>query len=205
MGRIGDFERALERWISAAWALVRRPRSKPAEIVTVLYKECDENAMILGHGRTLVPNHFAIELPQDVHERLDAHSGELGPQLAALVRGYAAERRYTFAGPVTVRLEAPRSAEHPVTRYRVHSHVAPTAPAPAPGGHRDELTQLLPLPLYEPSRPSGPSEPAEPPEPAGSSKPSEPSKPPGPSEPGDKARIAGCDHTSRVPTGRYWA
>ena len=150
MGRIGDFERALERWISAAWARIRRPRRKPVEVVTVLYKECDENAMILGPGRILVPNHFTIELPYDAHQRLAAHSRELTPQLAALIRSYAAERRYTFAGPVRVRLEAPRRAEHPIDRYRVHSHVAPTGPAP--GGHGTELTQLLPLPLYEPSK-----------------------------------------------------
>ncbi|MDJ1137351.1 DUF3662 domain-containing protein [Streptomyces iconiensis] len=137
---IEGFERAMERWAANVWTFVRGPRHKPMEVVAVLRKECDDNAMIVGHGRTLVPNLFTIELPHETHRRLDVHSAELAPQLAAQVRRHAAERRYTFAGPVTVRLHP--AGDPGGSRYRVRSHVEarPSATPPA------ELTQVLPLP-----------------------------------------------------------
>jgi hypothetical protein len=138
---IANFERTMERWTGTALSLVRKPKEKPAEVVAVLRQECDDNALIVGRGRTLVPNHFTIELPRDSHRQLDAHSGQLTPHLAAQIRRYAAEQRYSFAGPVTIRLRA--HPENDRVRYRVHSHIAPHhAPAPS-----DDLTKALPMPV----------------------------------------------------------
>lgn len=140
MRMIEDFERAMERWAARLWASVWGHRGRPMEVVAVLRKECDDNAMIVARGRTLVPNLFTIELPHEAHRQLDAHTDELAPQLAAQVRRHAAERRYTFAGPVTVRLHPAGDPEG--CRYRVRSHVEPGPDATPPA----ELTQVLPLP-----------------------------------------------------------
>ncbi|MGW7519800.1 DUF3662 domain-containing protein [Streptomyces sp. NPDC054796] len=141
MGRITNIERAMERWTSTAWSVVRRPkRQKPMEVVAMLRRECDVNAMILGRGRTLVPNHFTIELPSSSHRRLSTSDDELLPQLAAQVRSYAAEQHYHFAGPVTVALHS--HSESGPARYRVRSHLTP-ARAPAPPV--DDSTRALPV------------------------------------------------------------
>ncbi|MGW8375442.1 DUF3662 domain-containing protein [Streptomyces sp. ODS28] len=137
MRTLTGIERAMERWTSTLWTAVRSPRPKPMEVVAVLRRECDDNALIMERGRTLVPNHFTIELPADSHRQLAAHHGRLGAELAAQVRRHAAEQRYRFAGPVTVDLHPGEGRR----RYRVHSrlapHQAPTASA--------DLTKALPV------------------------------------------------------------
>ena len=141
MRAITRLEKTMERWTATAWSTVRRPRQRPIEVVSVLRRECDLNALILGRDRVLVPNHFTIELPWANHRRLAEHGSILGPELAALVRGYAAERHYSFTGPVSVHLsELPRDSG---VRYRVHSRIAPGEPEQPSG---DDLTQVLPLP-----------------------------------------------------------
>ncbi|MFC6063705.1 FhaA domain-containing protein [Streptomyces ochraceiscleroticus] len=135
---IGRFERAMDRWTSAVWASVRKPGKKPMDVVVRLRRECDDNALIMGRGRTVVPNCFSIELPADSHRRLAGHRERLGPELAAEIRRYAAERSDSFAGPVTVGVAA-----HPDggrTRYRVHSRLVPCHPPT----HMDAPTMALP-------------------------------------------------------------
>lgn len=139
MGWIANFERVMDQWTSGLWAAVYRRRPRPIEVVTVLRRECDNNALIVGRGCTLVPNHFTIELPAESHRQLDPHSCRLAPDLAAQIRRYAAEQRYSFAGPVTVRLHPGDEPEH--RRYRVSSRVAPS-PAGSQAG--DDLTVALP-------------------------------------------------------------
>ncbi|MFG3253192.1 DUF3662 domain-containing protein [Streptomyces sp. NPDC048172] len=141
MRTITRVESTMERWAATVWSAVRRPRNRPIEVVSVLRRECDLNALILGRGRVLVPNHFTIELPYASHRRLAEHGPALGPELAAQVRGYAAEQRYSFTGPVSVQLSPlPGDSE---ARYRVSSRIAPGEPERTCG---DEMTRLLPLP-----------------------------------------------------------
>lgn len=146
MRLIDKFERKLEHWASATWSSVRKPPHEPLEVVGMLRRECDENALILGRGRTLVPNHFTIELPDESHRQLIAHSAALEPELTAQIRRYAAERRYHFTGPVAVRLHP-----HPDgvrARYRVRSRIAPDRAAVP----RNSETQAMPLPEAPPAQ-----------------------------------------------------
>ncbi|MGW5018161.1 DUF3662 domain-containing protein [Streptomyces cacaoi] len=178
MGQIGKFERAMERWTARVWEAVRGPRPPRLEVVDVLRKECDDKAMILGHARAMVPNHFTIELPPESHALLAPHQDTLGLQLATLIRRYAAERRYVFAGPVVVRL-----ARHPeAPRYRVRSAVRAAVRVPAAG--RDDRTQLLPLPT-EPPCPPPAAGPPPPPRPPGTRRPPHPPFPPIPAVPSE--------------------
>lgn len=140
MSMIANIERTMERCTAAVWSRIRPARDRPIELVAILHRECDENAMILGHCRTLIPNHFTIELPYDVHHRIAPHAGRLVPELAAQIRRHAAERHYRFAGPVTVRLRV--SAECDGLPYRISSRTVCSGEQ----AHTPELTRSLPLP-----------------------------------------------------------
>lgn len=139
MRLIRNFERSMERWTQTAWSAVRPPRSKPMEVVAVLRRECDDNALIMKRGRTLVPNHFTIELPRAAHGQLRGHGGDVATQLATQVRRHAAERRYHFTGPVTVQLTPHAGTDS--DRYRVRSHIVPYRAPAAP----DDSTKALPV------------------------------------------------------------
>ncbi|MFD3672638.1 DUF3662 domain-containing protein [Streptomyces sp. NPDC058672] len=124
MGLINTIEQAIERWTSAFWAILIPPPRQHAEVVAILQRECDDNALILGRQRVLVPNAFAVELPSDSHSQLTAHSEEVSRQLVGQVCRHAAEHGYTFAGPVAVALRP--SSDESVGRFQIHSRIAPT-------------------------------------------------------------------------------
>ncbi|WEO93041.1 FhaA domain-containing protein [Streptomyces sp. FXJ1.172] len=123
MNPFGIVERAMEQWTSALWdRLPRRPKD-PVELIGTLHRHCDENALILDRRRILVPNAFVIELLPDIHRRLTADAEQVAPHLATQIRRHAAERGYTFAGPVAVQFRpAPADSS---ARFRVHSRIAP--------------------------------------------------------------------------------
>ena len=122
---VDDVEQTMERWTNTLWRLLLPPRRKQGEVVSILRRRCDEQALILGRQRVLVPNRFVVELPPPVHQQLTEHGGELGRHLAVQVRRHAAESGYTFAGPVAVHLEPSTSST--VGRFRVHGRIAPLA------------------------------------------------------------------------------
>lgn len=113
----------MERYITAVWKVLVPPAGRPAEVVGILRRECDDRALILDRRRTLVPNAFVIELPLASHDRLAEDGERVSGHLAAQIRRHAAEQGYTFAGPVTVRLAQTDDAG--VGRFRVRSRVVP--------------------------------------------------------------------------------
>ncbi|MEB8340610.1 DUF3662 domain-containing protein [Streptomyces endophyticus] len=123
MRLVEDVERTMERWTDTMWARLLPPRRKRGEVVSILRRQCDDQALILGRRRVLVPNAFVVELPPPVHHQLSEHGGELGRHLAVQVRRHAAESGYTFAGPVAVHLEPSTSST--LGRFRVHGRIAP--------------------------------------------------------------------------------
>ncbi|MBN3929264.1 FHA domain-containing protein [Streptomyces verrucosisporus] len=164
MGVLKRFEQRLEGLVNGTFAKVFKSEVQPVEIAGALQRECDNNATIWNRERTVVPNDFVVQLSAPDFERLSPYSGQLGDELAGMVREYAKQQRYTFMGSVKVGLE--RADDLDTGLYRVRSrtlassssqhqspHGAPPAPqAPgAPGGYG-----------YPPQRPAGP-----PPMPAG--------------------------------------
>ncbi|MFE0104848.1 DUF3662 domain-containing protein [Streptomyces sp. NPDC059009] len=117
------FEQSVERWTNVLWETLIPASRKQAEVVAKLRTECDDRALILDRQRTLVPNAFVVQLPPDAHQQLISCSGQLGRHLAIQVRKHAAERGYTFAGPVVVHLTGTPGAH--VGRFRIHSRIAP--------------------------------------------------------------------------------
>ncbi|NGN64763.1 DUF3662 domain-containing protein [Streptomyces sp. A7024] len=123
MGFVGTIEGTVERWTSHFWTAMTRPDKESVEIVAVLRRECDAHLMIIGPGRTLVPNHFTVELPEDCFHALTQQQAEVERHLALLIRRHAAEQHYSFAGPVTVNLQPTPTPD--TRRYRVLSRILP--------------------------------------------------------------------------------
>ncbi|MFI6207307.1 FhaA domain-containing protein [Streptomyces sp. NPDC051041] len=161
MGVLKKFEQRLEGLVNGTFAKVFKSEVQPVEIAGALQRECDNNATIWNRDRTVVPNDFIVELSAPDFERLSPYSGQLGDELAGMVRDYAKQQRYTFMGPIKVHLE--KADDLDTGLYRVRSRTlassssqqaaAPAAPAGGPGGYG-----------YPPAAPSGaPPMPAAPP------------------------------------------
>ncbi|MFI1563579.1 FhaA domain-containing protein [Streptomyces sp. NPDC020490] len=144
MGVLKKFEQRLEGLVNGTFAKVFKSEVQPVEIAGALQRECDNNATIWNRDRTVVPNDFIVELSTPDFERLSPYSGQLGDELAGMVRDYAKQQRYTFMGPIKVHLE--KADDLDTGLYRVRSRTlasstnqqsaAPAAPAaPRHGGY----------------------------------------------------------------------
>ncbi|MFJ4962458.1 FHA domain-containing protein FhaA [Streptomyces sp. ADI96-02] len=119
MGVMKRFEQRLEGLVNGTFAKVFKSEVQPVEIAGALQRECDNNATIWNRERTVVPNDFIVELSTPDYERLSPYSGQLGDELAGLVRDYAQQQRYTFMGPIKVHLE--KADDLDTGLYRVRS------------------------------------------------------------------------------------
>jgi hypothetical protein len=130
MGFLGSSERVMERWTSNLWGFLLPAKHERGEAVTILLRQCDDNALIVGRQRVVAPNDFVIELLPEIHQQLSASARPVAPVLATQGRRHAAERGYTFAGPVAVDL---RPAPNDTTlRFRIHSCITPAEGQPQP-------------------------------------------------------------------------
>jgi hypothetical protein len=119
MGVLKRFEQRLEGLVNGTFAKVFKSEVQPVEIAGALQRECDNNATIWNRDRTVVPNDFIVELSAPDYERLSPYSGQLGDELAGMVRDYAKQQRYTFMGPIKVHLE--KADDLDTGLYRVRS------------------------------------------------------------------------------------
>ncbi|MFJ2828717.1 FhaA domain-containing protein [Streptomyces sp. NPDC087263] len=149
MGVLKKFEQRLEGLVNGTFAKVFKSEVQPVEIAGALQRECDNNATIWNRDRTVVPNDFIVELSTPDFDRLSPYSGQLGDELAGMVRDYAKQQRYAFMGPIKVHLE--KADDLDTGLYRVRSRTlasstnqqaperapaGPAAPAPGrPGGY----------------------------------------------------------------------
>ncbi|MET7639212.1 DUF3662 and FHA domain-containing protein [Streptomyces sp. NPDC005438] len=132
MGVLKRFEQRLEGLVNGTFAKVFKSEVQPVEIAGALQRECDNNATIWNRERTVVPNDFIVELSASDHERLSPYSGQLGDELAGMVREYAKQQRYTFMGSVRVTLEKADNLDTGL--YRVRSRtLASSSSNPRPG------------------------------------------------------------------------
>ncbi|MET9376128.1 FhaA domain-containing protein [Streptomyces sp. NPDC003035] len=169
MGVLKRFEQRLEGLVNGTFAKVFKSEVQPVEIAGALQRECDNNATIWNRERTVVPNDFIVELSAPDYERLSPYSGQLGDELAGLVRDYAKQQRYTFMGPIKVHLE--KADDLDTGLYRVRSrtlassssqHSAPQqSPAAghqqgrAPGGYGYPPAGAPPMPAAPPPGAAG--------------------------------------------------
>lgn len=205
MGVLKKFEQRLEGLVNGTFAKVFKSEVQPVEIAGALQRECDNNATIWNRDRTVVPNDFIVELSAPDFERLSPYSGQLGDELAGMVRDYAKQQRYTFMGPIKVHLE--KADDLDTGLYRVRSRTlasssnqqAPAGAAPAAprgqGGYGYPPAAAPPMPSAPP--PGGRPGPAPMGQPMGA-------RPPAGPQPGARMRhwieINGTRHQISRPT-----
>ena len=144
MGMLQRFESRLEQAVSGAFAKAFRSAVQPVELAAALQREVDNSAQILSRDRRLVPNTFAIELSPLDSERLGPYSDTLSRELSAMLREYAEQQHYVFAGPISIDFDEEddlgtgrfrvrsRAAAQVEAVPRRPSRTAPAAPSPSP-------------------------------------------------------------------------
>jgi hypothetical protein len=162
MGVLKKFEQRLEGLVNGTFAKVFKSEVQPVEIAGALQRECDNNATIWNRDRTVVPNDFIVELSTPDFERLSPYSGQLGDELAGMVRDYAKQQRYTFMGPIKVHLEKADDLDTGLYRVRSRTLASSTdqqAPAAAPAGRQGPGGYGYPQPAAPAGVPPMPSAP----------------------------------------------
>ncbi|WP_007518067.1 FhaA domain-containing protein [Pseudofrankia saprophytica] len=130
MGVLQRFERRLGGLVEGAFAKVFKGGVEPVEIAGALARETDDRRAI-SSNRVLVPNQFAVELANGDYARLAPYARALCDELAEMVREHAAEQRYTFVGPVSVKLSEAQDLD--VGVFRIRSSVASADPGVVAG------------------------------------------------------------------------
>jgi len=129
MGVLSRFERRLEGLVEGAFAKVFRGGVEPVEVAKALQREAADKRAI-SSTRTLIPNEFVVELGKTDAAKLLPYAAPLGAELASMVREHAAERRWSFVGPVQVHLEQHDDID--TGTFRVRSKVTEGDPDPIP-------------------------------------------------------------------------
>ncbi len=160
MGLFDRVERGLERAVHEVFAKAFKAEVQPVEIASAMRRAMDDRAAVIGHGRTFVPNLFAIELAATDFERLMGFSDMLTDELVASAQEHAESQRYQPGGPIQVSFESMEDLETGVFRVRPSTAkgVPPVVSSPAqaapPAGHSEAPAGS---PVAAPSPPSDPS------------------------------------------------
>ncbi|MFT4260075.1 FhaA domain-containing protein [Microbacterium sp.] len=106
MGLLDSFEKGLERAVNGAFAKTFRSGIQPVEIASALRREADTKASVVSRERILTPNSYVARLSPDDAERMRGLGGALTDELHALLTKHAKSQGYSFAGPLSIALEA---------------------------------------------------------------------------------------------------
>jgi hypothetical protein len=99
------FERRLERMVEGSFARLFRTGLRPVELGRRLVREMDDERTVDVRGRTVVPNHFTVELSSTDHDQFADIADTLARELADAAREHARDEGYAFLGPVEVDLQ----------------------------------------------------------------------------------------------------
>jgi len=156
VGLFDRVERGLERAVHGVFAKAFKAEVQPVEIASAMRRAMDDRAAVIGHGRTFVPNLFAIELAPTDYERLMGFSDMLTDELVASAQEHAESQRYQPGGPIQVSFVSKEDLETGVFRVRPSTAkgVPPVVPAAAPAA--PPAAQAA-APVASPSPPSDPS------------------------------------------------
>ena len=148
MGLFDKVERGLERAVNGAFAKAFKSEVQPVELASAIRRAMDDRAALMGPGRTIVPNLYAIELSPSDYDRLAEYEDALADELVAAASEHADTQRYQPSGPVRVTFAEGDDLETGVFRVRPGttrrapgSSAAPPAgpPGVGAGGARPDL------------------------------------------------------------------
>ncbi|MGI8716615.1 MAG: FhaA domain-containing protein [Lapillicoccus sp.] len=133
MGLIQRVEQKLERVVNGVFAKAFKSDVQPVEIAAAIRRAMDDRAAVLGHGRTIVPNLFTVELSPSDHERLTGYADALSDELIAAAQEHAESQHYQPGGPLQVHFAEGADLETGVFRVRPvtsRRSIGPTTAAP---------------------------------------------------------------------------
>lgn len=133
MGLFDKVERGLERAVNSAFARAFKSEVQPVELASAIRRAMDDRAAVMGHGRTIVPNLYSVELSGTDFERLSGYEEALSDELVAAAQEHADSQRYQPGGPVQVTFHHDEELETGVFRVRPATSrrsIAPSTQAP---------------------------------------------------------------------------
>ena len=120
----------IERAVNGAFARAFKSEVQPVEIAGAMRRAMDDRAAVLGHGRTIVPNLFTVELAPTDFERLDAYADVLSDELVASAQEHAESQRYQPGGPMPCSSAPPTTSRPGCSACARPPPAAPRRPRP---------------------------------------------------------------------------
>lgn len=102
MGILERFEQRVDRLVNGALIQAHEAEVQPIEIAAALLAETDDSAMIVGAGKTVAPNSFAIDLSPTDYERLMPFERPLRSEFASVIKEHVNAERYSTLGGFSV-------------------------------------------------------------------------------------------------------
>lgn len=127
-----SFEDRLERMVEGMFSRAFKSGLQPVEVGRRLIREMEASRTIDVSGRALAPNRFVIRISEEDYQRFAEFEKSLVAELAATVRGYAAQENLSFIGRVSVELQADPSIR--VGMFRLHPSYDERLPEVEPDG-----------------------------------------------------------------------
>lgn len=127
-----SFEDRLERIVEGVFSRSFKSGLQPVEIGRRLIREMDASRTVDVSGRALAPNRFVVRMAEEDYERFLEVQRSLIAELAATVRGYAAQEGLSFLGRVSVELQTEPSLR--VGMFRLHPSYDERLPEVEPDG-----------------------------------------------------------------------
>ncbi len=155
MGLFDKVERGLERAVNGAFAKAFKAEVQPVELASAIRRAMDDRAAVMGHGRTMVPNLYTVELSASDFERLSTYEEALSEELVAAAQEHVESQRYQPGGPLQVTFSEGSDLETGVFRVRPATSrrsIAPSTQAPPRSGTPPQGTGSLQAPA--PPRPA---------------------------------------------------
>jgi hypothetical protein len=118
VGIINRVEHGLAKAVHGAFAKAFKSEVQPVEIASAIRRAMDDRAALLGHGRSMVPNLYTIELSETDYERLGDYEDDLSDDLVAAAQEHADSQGYQPGGPLEVALVEGEGLETGVFRVR---------------------------------------------------------------------------------------
>ncbi|MBY6061861.1 DUF3662 and FHA domain-containing protein [Microbacterium esteraromaticum] len=106
MGLLDSFEKGLERAVNGAFAKTFRSGIQPVEIASALRREADTKAAVVSRDRIITPSDYLVRLSPEDDERMRSLGRALHDELYALLTKHARTQGYSFAGPLSIAIEA---------------------------------------------------------------------------------------------------
>lgn len=151
MGVLQRFERRLEGVVGNTFARLFKGKVHPTEIGRALRREADEQKVVVGEGRVLIPNRYYVSLGEADSDHLSEWEHQLTATLAEMVQEHSADEGWSTFGNVLVTFECDPSLRTGVfeVRSQVDPNVAQRRPVPPAPGAAPPNGQV------RPSAPSG--------------------------------------------------